>query len=92
MVEIKDVYHVAELANIEISDKEAEKFKVEFEKILEYFDVLDEVPDVRPTYHVVTLQNVFREDKPGRCLTQEEALSNTQHKEEGYFRGPKVVE
>ncbi|MDI9645755.1 MAG: Asp-tRNA(Asn)/Glu-tRNA(Gln) amidotransferase subunit GatC [Archaeoglobales archaeon] len=92
MVEIKDVYHVAELANIEISDKEAEKFRVEFEKILEYFDVLDEVPDVRPTYHVVTLYNVFREDKPGRCLTQEEVLLNTQHKEEGFFRGPKVVE
>ena len=93
MVSIEDVYHVAELAKIEISEEEAEKFRREFEKILEYFNILDEVPEeIEPTYQVIERRNVFRDDVPGRCLSQEEALMNAKHKEEGYFKGPRVVE
>jgi len=93
MVSIEDVYHTAELAKIEISEDEAEKFREEFEKILEYFDILDEVgEDIEPTYHVLPITNVFRDDEPAECLSQEEALMNTTHKEEGYFKGPRGVE
>jgi len=93
MVSIEEVYHTAELAKIEISEMEAEKFRKEFESILEYFDILDEVEeDVEPTFQVLPLKNVFREDEPGECLTQDEALKNATHKEEGYFKGPRVVE
>lgn len=93
MVSIEDVYHTAELAKIEISEEEAEKFREEFEKILQYFDILDEVQeDVEPTFHVLPITNVFREDVPGKCLDQSEALRNAPHKEEGYFKGPRVVE
>ncbi|AAB88922.1 MULTISPECIES: Asp-tRNA(Asn)/Glu-tRNA(Gln) amidotransferase subunit GatC [Archaeoglobus] len=93
MVSIEDVYHTAELAKIEITEEQAEKFRKEFETILDYFNILDEVEeDVEPTFHVLPLTNVFREDEPGECLKQEEALSNAKHKEEGYFKGPRVVE
>ncbi|MET1123927.1 MAG: Asp-tRNA(Asn)/Glu-tRNA(Gln) amidotransferase subunit GatC [Archaeoglobaceae archaeon] len=93
MVSLEDVYHVAELAKIEISEEEAKKFQKEFEKILEYFSILDEVSeDVEPTFQVVALSNVFRDDVPGSCLSQEETLANSQHTEDGYFRGPRVVE
>ncbi len=93
MVSIEDVYHTAELAKIEINEDEAKKFREEFEKILEYFNILDEVEeDVEPTFHVLPLRNVFRDDVPGECLTQDEALMNAKHKEEGYFKGPRVVE
>jgi len=84
MVSIEDVYHTAELAKIEITEEQAEKFRKEFETILDYFNILDEVEeDVEPTFHVLPLTNVFREDEPGECL---------KHKEEGYFKGPRVVE
>ncbi len=93
MVSVEDVYHVAELAKIEITAEEAEKFREEFEKILEYFDILDEVPaDIEPTFQVTERHNVFRDDVPGSCLSQEDALANARHKEEGYFKGPRVVE
>jgi aspartyl-tRNA(Asn)/glutamyl-tRNA(Gln) amidotransferase subunit C len=93
MVSIEDVYHTAELAKIEITEEQAEKFRREFETILDYFNILDEVEeDVEPTFHVLPIINVFREDEPGECLNQEEALSNAAHKEEGYFKGPRVVE
>lgn len=93
MVSVEDVYHTAELAKIEISEEEAEKFRREFESILNYFNILDEVEeDVEPTFHILPLKNVFRDDKSGECLTQEEALKNAPHKEDGYFKGPRVVE
>ncbi|WP_290598102.1 MULTISPECIES: Asp-tRNA(Asn)/Glu-tRNA(Gln) amidotransferase subunit GatC [unclassified Archaeoglobus] len=93
MVSVEEVYHTAELAKIEISGEEAEKFRKEFESILDYFNILDEVEeDVEPTFQVLPLRNVFREDKPGECLSQDEALKNATHKEEGYFKGPRVVE
>uniref|UniRef100_A0A7C2S672 Aspartyl/glutamyl-tRNA(Asn/Gln) amidotransferase subunit C n=1 Tax=Archaeoglobus fulgidus TaxID=2234 RepID=A0A7C2S672_ARCFL len=93
MVSIRDVYHTAELAKIEITEEQAEKFRKEFEKIIDYFNILDEVEeDVEPTFHVLPITNVFRDDVEGECLSQEEALSNATHKEEGYFRGPRVVE
>jgi len=93
MVSIEDVYHTAELAKIEITEEQAEKFRKEFEKIIDYFNILDEVEeDVEPTFHVLPITNVFREDAEGECLSQEEALSNAKHKEEGYFKGPRVVE
>lgn len=93
MVSIEEVYHTAELAKIEISEEEAEKFRKEFESILNYFNILDEVEeDVEPTFHVLPLKNVFREDVEGECLSQDEALKNATHREDGYFKGPRVVE
>ncbi len=93
MVSVEDVYHTAELAKIEITEEQAEKFRREFETILDYFNILDEVDeDVEPTFHVLPITNVFRDDVEGECLSQEEALSNAKHKEEGYFKGPRVVE
>ncbi len=93
MVSIEDVYHTAELAKIEIGEKEAEKFREEFEKILGYFNILDVVDEnVEPTFQVLPLKNVFRDDEPGPCLTQDYALMNAKHKEDGYFKGPRVVE
>ncbi len=93
MVSIEDVYHIANLAKIEITEEEAEKFRVEFEKILEYFNILDEVSEeIEPTFQVLPLKNVFRDDKPGKCLSQEEALMNARHRENGYFKGPRIFE
>jgi len=93
MVSIEDVYHTAELAKIKVGEKEAEKFREEFERILEYFDILDEVDEnVEPTFQVLPLKNVFRDDEPRPCLTQDDALMNAKHKEDGYFKGPRVVE
>jgi len=93
MASVEDVYHVARLAKLMISEAEAEKFRREFEEILNYFDVLDEVSqDVRPSFHVLEIKNIFRKDLPKEGLTHEAALQNAPRKEEGYFVGPKVVD
>jgi len=93
MVSVEDVYHVARLAKLMISEVEAEKFRMEFEEILNYFDILDEVSqEIMPTFHVLEIRNIFRGDLPKEGLNHEDALQNAPRKEGGYFVGPKVVD
>ncbi|RLI82060.1 Asp-tRNA(Asn)/Glu-tRNA(Gln) amidotransferase GatCAB subunit C [Archaeoglobales archaeon] len=93
MITREDVIHISKLAKVELKEDEIEKFREGFQNILEYFNILDEVEeDVEPTFQVLPLRNVFREDVPKRSLGQERVLMNAKHVEEGYFKGPRVVE
>ena len=93
MISSKDVEHISWLASIKINDDEKEKFMEQFNSILEYFHQLDEVDTdgVEPTYRVVDLANVFREDATSKSMTQEEALKNAPKRENGYFKSPRIV-
>lgn len=86
-VDADEVRHVAELARIELDDREIERFREEFVEILEYFDRLEEVPDVDAKDE---LENVLRADKVTPSLPQEEAMRNADEREDGYFKGPPV--
>jgi aspartyl-tRNA(Asn)/glutamyl-tRNA(Gln) amidotransferase subunit C len=93
MITEQDVYHIANLAKIEIKPEKVEKFRREFQNILKYFDILDEVgEDIEPLFQVLPLSNIFREDRPKKGLLREDVLRNAGHVEEGYFKGPRVVE
>ena len=93
MITREDVEHISWLASIKISDEEKEKFVDQFNSILEYFHQLDEVDteEIEPTYRVVDLANVFRDDVACKSLTQEEALKNAPKTENGYFKSPRIV-
>ena len=86
-VDDEEVRHVASLARIDLDDEEIERFAEQFGDILEYFDALDEVPDVDAE---AELTNVMRPDEVREGLTQEEALRNAPETEDGYFKGPNV--
>jgi aspartyl-tRNA(Asn)/glutamyl-tRNA(Gln) amidotransferase subunit C len=93
MITREDVIHISKLAKVELKEDEIEKFREGFQNILEYFNILDEVEeDVEPTFQVLPLKNVFREDEPKKSLEQVKVLMNAKHVEEGYFKGPRVVE
>jgi aspartyl-tRNA(Asn)/glutamyl-tRNA(Gln) amidotransferase subunit C len=93
MITSDDVEHISWLASIKISDEEKEKFVDQFNSILEYFHQLDEVDTegIEPTYRVVDLVNVFRNDISRKSLTKEEALKNAPRRENGYFKSPRIV-
>ena len=93
MISSKDVEHISWLASIKINDDEKEQFVEQFNSILEYFHQLDEVDTdgVEPTYRVVDLANVFREDATSKSMTQEESLKNAPKRENGYFKSPRIV-
>ena len=87
MITKEDVEHISWLASIKIEDVEKDEFVEQFNSILEYFHQLDEVDTdgVEPTYRVVDLANIFREDVSYESLSQEEALKNAPRRENGYF-------
>ena len=86
-VDAEEVRHVAELARVRLADDEVDEFAAQFGDILEYFDALDEVPEVEREEELV---NVMRPDEVHEGLSQEEALSNADETEDGFFVGPKV--
>ncbi len=94
VIDKKTLLRVADNARLKLSGKEVEKFLPELEEILKAFSKIDEVSvsDEMPSFQPVRLKNVFREDVPKKGLSQQDALSNTKHKKNGYFLGPKVVE
>ena len=86
-VDPEEVRHVADLARVALQDEEIEAFAEEFADILEYFEALDEVPEVEADPDLV---NVMRPDEVRDGLTQEEALANAAETEDGHFKGPRV--
>ncbi len=84
---------VAANARLTLSKKEVKKFLPQFEAVLGSFSKLDklDVSNEKPSFQPMPVKNVFRKDVAGKCLSQEEALSNTKHKKDGYFKGPRVL-
>ena len=93
-IDEETVVHLAELARITLSDKEKTEFAKQLTNILEFFSQISELDteNVKPTYHVLELKNVFREDEPREGLSQEAALKNAPQKEKGYFKSPRITE
>lgn len=92
-IDAKLLESVARNSRISLTEGESRKFLKEMQEILDAFSKIDEVKveKTRPSFQPVELKNVMRDDAAKKCLTQEEALSNTKHREKGYFRGPRVV-
>jgi len=84
---------VAENARLNLTKAEKKKFLPELKEVLNFFSELDklDVSKEKPSFQPLEIKNVFREDKVSKCLSQEKALSNTSHKKDGYFKGPRVV-
>jgi aspartyl-tRNA(Asn)/glutamyl-tRNA(Gln) amidotransferase subunit C len=93
MITKEEVEHVGWLARIEISAIESDAYAEKLNSVLGYFGQLDEVDteDVLPTYHVADIMNVFREDVVKPSMSQEDVLSNTENKQEGSFKVPKIM-
>lgn len=96
MITRKDLEHIGWLARLELSDDDREKFTQKLNSVLDYFGELDEVDTngVEPTYHVVQMTNVFREDESGvptATIPQEKALSNAPKKQDGFFKAPRMM-
>ena len=92
-VDRKLLEHVAEVARLKLNEEEIKKFLPQLKEALELFSKLKELntDSVKPSFQPVEVKNVMREDKEEECLSQDDALSLTEHKKDGYFRGPRAV-
>jgi aspartyl-tRNA(Asn)/glutamyl-tRNA(Gln) amidotransferase subunit C len=87
------IENVAKIARLELSEKEKEIFVKDFKEILGAFSDINscDTKGIEFSFQPVELKNMTREDKVEKSLSQEEALSNTELKKDGYFKGPRAV-
>ncbi len=87
------ILKVAENAKLKLTEQEKKEFLPQLKEVLEFFSHIDEVDTkgVEPSIQPVKIRNVLRQDKAKKSLSQEEALANTQHKKDSYFKGPRAV-
>jgi len=92
-VDKKLIEHVAYVARLNLTKKEIEKFTPQLKEILESFSKISKVntDKTKESFQPIELKNFMREDIEEKSLSQDEALSNTKHKKEGYFKGPRVI-
>jgi aspartyl-tRNA(Asn)/glutamyl-tRNA(Gln) amidotransferase subunit C len=89
-----DVEHVARLARLGLTDEERERFRTQLGLILEHAERVREVAadDVPPTAQPLPQRNVFRDDEPWDCLSQDEALAGAPEVEDDRFKVPRIIE
>ncbi len=91
----KDVINLAKLANLQLSDKESDKYEKQLTETLIYVENLNKIDTskVLPADHVVKLKNATFKDgeKNQRGLTQEQALANSKKKKKSYFVVPRIL-
>lgn len=92
-VDEKLIEHVATLARLKLTKEEIKEFTPQLKEVLDSFSKLDEVDTgkVGISPQPIEIKNVMREDRTEASLTQEDALSNAEHKKDGYFKGPRAV-
>lgn len=85
---IEEVKHVADLAKLDLSEKEFVKFRKQLSDVVDFISKIDEldIKNVTPTSQTTGLENIFRDDITTPSLTQEEVLANAPSKYKGYFK------
>jgi aspartyl-tRNA(Asn)/glutamyl-tRNA(Gln) amidotransferase subunit C len=89
-----DVIKLADLARLELSEEEIERYIKELSAILEYVEQLKDVAvdGLKPTNQVSGLKNVWREDKIiDYGYKPEELLKNVPTVQVGYLKVKRMV-
>ena len=89
-----DIDYVSNLARIELSEKEKEKFRGQLGDVLKYFEKLQEVDvdGVEPTAHAFPRYNVLDKDLARKPFSVDLALQNAPKSRNEQILVPKVVE
>ncbi|MGH9677809.1 MAG: Asp-tRNA(Asn)/Glu-tRNA(Gln) amidotransferase subunit GatC [Candidatus Acidiferrum sp.] len=106
-VTLQDVEHVADLANLELTEEERTRMLKDLNSILEYIDRLNrlDTSNVPPMVQTADRYGVdanktgsagfayaTREDALGPCLPREIAMQNAPETDGALFKVPKVIE
>jgi len=85
---------VANLARLEITEKEKDKFTAQLNDILLYIDKLNELDTngVEPMSHAISVTNAFRDDQVMDSIGTQQTLANAPDARGDFFRVPKVID
>lgn len=93
MIDKKIIQHIASLACLRLSDKEAEEYSQQLSKALSFFDKISGVKtdNIPPLVTPVEIENFLRDDQILREFSTEEILENAPDKSGNLFKVPPVV-
>jgi len=91
---LNEVEHIADLARLELTAEEKERFRDQLSTILGHFASLQQpdTSDVPPTATVLPLRNIMRKDEVRPSLSPEDALANAPDESAGCFRVRAILE
>lgn len=94
---VEDVRYVVELAHLELTEEELNKFLPQLDSILQYMQKLNELDtaQVEPMAQVTypSSENPsLRSDKPQKTFAQDKALANAPERGADCFKVPRVIE
>jgi aspartyl-tRNA(Asn)/glutamyl-tRNA(Gln) amidotransferase subunit C len=87
------VRHVANLARLDVTDEEVERFSEQLSAIAGHFADIEalDLADVPPTTHALPVTNVLREDEVRPSLDRDAVLAAAPAVEDGRFRVPRIL-
>lgn len=91
-IDEKLVKEIAYLARLDLTEEETATFVSQFQDILTYFGILDEVDteDVPPAYLSSANKSVTREDEIEESVPTKELLANVPQSKDDYVVIPRV--
>jgi aspartyl-tRNA(Asn)/glutamyl-tRNA(Gln) amidotransferase subunit C len=90
----EQVEHVALLSRLALTEEQIERMTHQLAAILGYIEKLNELDTggIEPLSRPLKVENVFREDKPGKSLDREDALKNAPAQRKGFFEVPRIIQ
>jgi aspartyl-tRNA(Asn)/glutamyl-tRNA(Gln) amidotransferase subunit C len=91
---LQDVQHIAELARLELTPAELERYREQLSDILDYAARLQalDTAGIPPTSAVLPAHSTLRPDEAQPGLERDALLRNAPRAEDGQFRVPPVLE
>jgi len=89
----KELYVTASLAQLELTDEEADTLSAAVEEMLEYFSVMGtiDVDALEPTTHALIASNRVREDKVAEDNLSDRLVENAPETEDRFIVIPNVL-
>lgn len=92
----KEIEHIANLARLELTEEELEKYGSQLSDVLSYIEQLKEVntENIEPTAQVIGMANVLRADEVENWPEDEieVALKDSPEKEDRFIKVKRVIE
>ncbi|MBC7959170.1 MAG: Asp-tRNA(Asn)/Glu-tRNA(Gln) amidotransferase subunit GatC [Vallitaleaceae bacterium] len=90
----EQVTHVANLARLNLTEEEKEVMTKDMASIISFVDQMNglDISGIKPTDHIIPINNVFRDDVVKPSMNREELLRNAPEQENGCYSVPKIVE
>lgn len=94
MIDTAEMSHLMNLARLELDEGEAEQIRGDLNKILGYFEQLNEVDtgDVQEMQRPIALENVMRDDTVGTMFDRSVLEALAPAMQDGFVKVPRTVE